>query len=128
MKWRLYYGTGEIVSGETKEEAFAVPTVSALILKQEADNWRGYSIRQGCVAFCWENITLSDGTVLPEERWGGKSDWSGVDDYIGFRVGAQKIIRGREVHDDTFEKIMAIASRDGCLCTEPCKHVQPENY
>ncbi len=128
MKWRLYYGNGSVFNGETEEEAFCVPTLNALILKQEVDTPsipRGYTIRHSCVAFCWENIPLSDGTFSDETRWGGKSDWSGVFDYIGFRIGPQKIIIGREIHDETYQEISRLASSDGCLCTEPCNHVKP---
>ena len=131
MKWRLYYGDGSTCNGETTEEAFKVPTLTAIILKQAVDNPdnpRGYSLRHGCVAFCWENITLSDGTILPDCRWGGKSDWSGVFDYIGFRRGPQKIIIGREIHDDTYHEISKLADNDGCLCTGPCNHLSPEDY
>lgn len=133
VKWRLYYGDGSIYTGETEEEAFKVPTLTAIILKQAVDNPdnpRGYSLRQSCVAFCWENITLSYpvGTILEECRWGGKSDWSGVFDYIGFRIGPQKIVIGREIHDDTYHAISKLADNDGCLCTEPCDHLKPEEY
>lgn len=127
MKWRLYYGTGLIVSGESDDEAFAVSAIGIILTKQEADNWRGYAIRRG-VFFCWEKIRLSDGTVLDESRWGSKDDLFGLMDYYSTHQGPQKVLIGREIHDATFEEISKIASHDGCLCTNPCKHVRPEDY
>jgi hypothetical protein len=132
MRWRLYYGDGSTHEGETDEDAFAAPSVNAILLKQEVkedpSNWRGYSIRHGCTFFCWERIMLSDGTVLEEGRWGGKSDIFGLMDYYSTHKGPQKVLIGREIHDDTYRKISKIASSDGCLCLGPCNHVKPEDY
>lgn len=122
MKWRIYYSDGTILNGETSKEAFAAPTMGALLLKQEADNWRGYSLRHGFIFLCWERITLSDGSFNGEWRWGGKDDLIGLTDYYSYHKGAQKVLVGREIHDDTYQEISKKAALDGCLCTTPCEH------
>ncbi len=122
MKWRIYYGDGTTLDGETSEEAYAATPVGAVLLKQEADNWRGYSLRHGFVFLCWERITLSAGTVLDESRWGGKDDLFGLMDYYTCHTGPQKVLIGREIHDDTYQAISKGAALDGCLCDVPCDH------
>lgn len=122
MKWRIYYSDGSLLNGESSEDAYAAPTMGALLLKQAADNWRGYSLRHGFVFLCWEHITLSDGTVLEESRWGGKDDLFGLTDYYARHIGPQKVLIGREIHDDTYHEISRIAAKDGCLCDIPCDH------
>ena len=125
MKWRLYYGDGSVYDGETDADAFNAPTLNVVILKQEdktPSNGRGYTLRHGSVFLTWERIVLSDGTVLDESRWGGKDDVFGLMDYYGYHVGAQKVLPGREIHDETYKKICTIAASDGCLCAEPCDH------
>lgn len=125
MRWRLYYGDGSTYEGESDADAFAAPTMSAIILKQEADNPRGYSIRHGCTFFVWERIGLSDGTILEEGRWGGKNDLIGLTHYWQTHQGPQKILVGIEIHDDTYHAISKIADTDGCLCNVRCSHVTP---
>lgn len=122
MKWRIYYGDGTTLNGETADEAYAAPSVGAVIMKQEADNWRGYSIRHGFVFLCWEEITLSDGTYTGIYRWGGKDDLFGLMDYYTRHQGPQKVLIGREIHDDTYQEISRLAALDGCLCDVPCDH------
>lgn len=128
MKWRLYYGDGSTYSGESDEDAYNAPTISAVILKQECDNPRGYSLRHGCVFFCWERIQLSDGTILAEGRWGGKNDLFGLSHYYHTHQGPQKVLVGIEIHDQTYHDMSKMADNDGCLCNQPCKHLKPEEY
>lgn len=127
MKWRLYYGDGTTFDGESDDDAFKVPATGIILAKQDAENWRGYSIRRGTY-FCWERICLSDGTVLDDGRWGAKDDLFGLMDYYSTHRGPQKVLIGREIHDDVFIAISRVASGDGCLCIKPCDHVKPENY
>lgn len=122
MKWRIYYGDGSTYDGESFEDAYNAPAVNAVILKQEADNWRGYSLRHGTYFFCWEHIVLSDGTVLEEGRWSSKNDLFGLMDYYTYHKGPQKVLIGREIHDATYHEISRIADNDGCLCSEECEH------
>lgn len=125
MKWRLYYGNGDVYEGEGDADAFAAPCISAIILKQECDNPRGYSLRHGCAFFCWERIELSDGTILEEGRWGGKNDMIGLSHYWHTHLGPQKVLVGIEIHDETYHEISKIADNDGCFCTERCGHTIP---
>lgn len=124
MKWKIYYGDGTTYSGESEEEALQAPTLNVQLIKQEADNPRGYSLRHGCAFFCWERVMLSDGTILDQGRWGGKHDTFGLMDYWGFHKGPQKVLVGREIHDDTYQEISRRVTEDGCLCAEPCDHVR----
>ena len=126
MKWRLYYGDGSTYSGETDEDAYNAPCISAILLKQEADNPKGYTIRHGCTFFVWERIMLSDGTVLKEGRWGGKNDIFGLSHYFHTHKGPQKVLIGIEIHDATYHEIHIKAVSEGCLCVGNCDHVKPE--
>ena len=67
----------------------------------------------------------SDGTILEEGRWSGKNDLFGLMDYLTYHQGPQKILVGREIHDDTYHEISKIADNDGCLCIVPCDHTIP---
>lgn len=127
MRWRLYYGDGSTFEGSGDEDAFAAPCISAIILKQEADNPRGYTLRHSCTFFVWERIMLSDGTILKEGRWGGKHDIFGLMHYFSTHQGPQKVLVGIEIHDDTYHTISKKSSSDGCLCLEPCSHLIPGN-
>ncbi len=125
MKWRLYYGDGSTYDGETAEDAYAAPTMNVVILKQEdktPDNWRGFTIRHGAVFLCWQHITLSDGTILDEMCWSGKDDLIGLTDYWSYHKGAQKVLPGRNIYDQTYKELCKIAVSEGCLCDVPCDH------
>lgn len=124
MKWRIYF-VESTVDGETSDDAFAVSSVGAVILKQADDNpnnWRGYTLRRSFVFLCWEHIVLSGGVVLDEMRWGGKDDLFGLMDYYSTHKGPQKVLIGREIHDETYQEISRLAAKDGCLCDVPCEH------
>lgn len=125
MRWRLYYGNSDVVEGEGDEDAFFVPTMSVQVMKQEADNPRGYSLRHGCKWFCWERIVLPGGILTEEGRWGGKHDDVGLTYYYATHVGPQKVLVGIEIHDDTYHAISKKADNDGCLCLVACNHVIP---
>lgn len=114
MKWRIYYGDGTTYDGETQEDAFNAPTKNVQLTKQEADNERGHSIRHGSDFHCWEGF-----------RWGGK-DREGLVDYIIHHQGPQKILLGREIHDETYQKICRQAVKDGCFCETKCEHFKEE--
>ena len=125
MKFRLYYGNGTTYDGETDSDAYAAPTMDVVILKLEdktPSNWRGFTLRHGAVFLCWERIHLSDGTILAESRWAGKDDLVGLTDYWSYHQGPQKVLPGREIHDQTYKELCTIAARDGCLCGVPCDH------
>ncbi len=115
MRWSLYYGDGSRYDGETSEHAFSAPSLNIQILKQEADNERGFSQRHGCNFFCWEKIARSDGGEVQGDlfRWGGKNDIFGLQDYYGYHEGPQKVLIGREIHDDSFHEISRQVVADG---------------
>lgn len=123
MKWAIYYDSGIVRRGESTDDAFAVPVRGVQLIKQEApSNPNGFSLRHGCNFFCWEQIRLSDGTYTDQWRWGGKGDVFGLMDYYAEQKGPQKVLIGREIHDQTFQDIHKQAIADGCLCDGPCKH------
>lgn len=128
LRWRLYYGDSTIHTGEGDEDAFAAPTISVQIMKEAVDNpdnHRGYSLRHGCKYFCWERILIPGGIILPYGRWGGKQDDVGLHHYWCTHKGAQKVLVGIELHDDTYHAISKVADNDGCLCLVPCNHLIP---
>ncbi len=113
FRWSLYYGNGSRYDGKTSAHAFAVPVLNIQILKQEADNERGYSLRHGCNFFCWERVVRSDGGPCSLWRWGGKGDIFGLMDYYSYHEGAQKVLIGREIHDDIYHDISRRAAAEG---------------
>jgi len=120
MKWKLYYSDGSTYKGENAEQAYRAKGRTekgqlVVLVKQEADNERGYSIRHGSDFFVWEDD--------PVERWGGK-DREGLMDYFLHKEGYQKVMPGREIHDGLFQLILRDANRDGCLCDQPCEKHQ----
>ena len=125
MRWRIYYGDGSTYEGDSDKDAFAAPCISAIILKQETDNDRGYTRRNNPKYLVWERIGLSDGTILEEGRWGAKDDDIGLYNYFFTHVGPQKVLIGVEIHDDTFVDISRKVDSDGCLCLELCNHLIP---
>ncbi len=127
MKWRIYYGDGSTYSGESDEDAFNAPTINVQVLKLEVSvNPNGYVIHHGMSFFCWEHIMRSDGTVLAECRWGGKSDIWGLSNYYHTHKGAQKVLMGIEIYSPTYQEICGKAIQDGCFCITLCDHVKPE--
>ena len=125
MKFRLYYGDETVHEGETDEEAFWVPSMGIQIVKQEADNLRGWWDRCGCKYFVWERITRSGGIQLKEGRWAGKDDDLGFAHYLFTHKGPQKILVGIEIDNDLFAHIKDVAATDGCFCDVPCQHTIP---
>lgn len=125
MRWRLYYGDDTVYEGEGDEDAFAVPSMSIQITKQEADNGRGYTTRSGCKFFVWERITRSGGVQLEEGRWAGKDDDFGLAHYYFTHQGPQKVLVGIEIDNALYAHIKEKAATDGCLCRVPCHHTIP---
>ncbi len=116
MKFKIYYANCSTYEGETEEDAFKAPTVGVQLTKQEViDSVRGYSLRHGCNFHCWEGF-----------RWGGKSDIFGLMDYYTFHKGPQKVLIGREIHDDLYQKICRQAVKDGCFCKTNCNHLKAD--
>jgi len=108
LRWRIYYGDsgGMVYDGDCADHAFRAPSLNVQVLKEEASQKDiGFSTRHGCNYFCWE--------IDPVSRWGGKDDWGGVLDYIGFHKGAMKILRGREVYDGIYQRVMKKVIADG---------------
>lgn len=105
LRWRIYYGEGSRYDGETEADAMAAPVLNVQLVKQEADNPRGYTLRHGCNFFCWERA--------PAPRWSGKSDLFGLQDYYGYHEGAQKVLIGREIYDDAYQAICRRAVAEG---------------
>lgn len=113
LRWSLYFGDGSRYDGRTIAHAYDAPVLNIQILKQEADNERGYSLRHGCNFFCWERIIRSGDGVAVGWRWGGKGDIFGLMDYYSYHEGPQKVLVGREIHDDTYHAISRQAAQDG---------------
>ena len=105
MRFRIYYGDGSIYDGASQEDAFAALNLNVQLVKQEADNERGYTLRHGCNFYCWED--------LPVPRWSGKGDVFGLMDYYGYQKGPQKVLIGREIYDDTYKEICRKAVEEG---------------
>ena len=105
MRFRIYYGDGSTYDGETQADAFAAPVLDVQIVKQEADNERGFTLRHGSNFYCWED--------RPVARWSGKGDVFGLQDYYGYQTGPQKVLIGREIYDDTYQEICRRAVADG---------------
>ena len=105
VRWRIYYGDGSVYDGASDEDAYHAPVLNVQILKQEADNERGFTLRHGCSFFCWED--------KPVPRWSGKSDVFGLQDYYSYKEGPQKVLIGREIYDETYQEICRQAVADG---------------
>ncbi len=109
MRWRIYYGDCSVYDGESEADAFAAPVnpshLGVQILKQQADNERGFTLRHGCTFYCWER--------LPVPRWGGHDDVFGLAQYLLSHDGPQKILIGRELYDDIYKEICRRAVADG---------------
>ena len=93
--------------------AFFAPNLNVQILKQEANNERGFSQRHGCNFFTLEKVIRSDGGPVDSWRWGGKNDVFGLQDYYGYHIGPQKVVVGREIHDDIYHEISRRVVADG---------------
>jgi len=112
MRWQIYYGDGSVCEGETEIDAMNVPTKSAQITKMEVPyNPRGFSLKHGSDFHCW---------IVG--HWSGR-DRDGMIDYILHRQGAQKIIMGRAIYDETYQSICRQAVKDGCFCDGDCSHI-----
>ena len=108
-RWRIYYGDGSVYDGLDEEDAWNAPVKPSLlgvqVLKQEANNERGFTLRHGCTFYCWENE--------PELRWAGHDDQMGLAQYFLSMIGPQKILLGRELYDETYQEICRKAVADG---------------
>ena len=113
FRWSLYYGDGSRYDGITSEHAFEAPTENLQLVKQEADNDRGFTQRRGSSFYCWERVIRSDGGPCKLWRWSGKGDHFGLQDYYHYHKGAQKVVTGREIHDETYHEISRQAVADG---------------
>lgn len=109
MRWRIYYGDGAHFDGASEEDAWRAPVKASLlgvqVMKQEAGNARGFTLRHGCTFYCWENT--------PHPRWGGHDDVFGLSQYLLEHQGPQKILLGREIYDYTYQEICRKAVADG---------------
>ncbi len=113
MRWRIYYGDpgGMVYDGDCSVHAYRAPNLNVQVLKEySATEPRGYTITAGCNFFCWENGQAECESI---ERWSGKGDRYGMDDYIGYHKGAMKIITGREVYGEIFQRVMKQVAADG---------------
>lgn len=105
-KWRIYYGDGSTFDGETTEDAFAAPVQNVQMVKHYADNDKQYALRHSMNFYCWQKRF---------QRWSGKGDLFGLSDYYFTEEGAQKVLIGREIPDDTYRIILLKASEEGAL-------------
>lgn len=113
MRWSLYYGDGSRYDGETSEHAFFAPALNMQVVKQEADNERGFTQRRGSAFYCWERVVRSDGGPCDLWRWSGKADLFGLMDYYGYHEGPQKVLIGREIPDEIYHETSRIVVADG---------------
>lgn len=110
LRFKIYYGDGSTYEGSGTEDAWKAPSGcgdkgGVQIVKQEADNERGFTLRHGCTFFCWEET--------PVQRWSGKQDEFGLADYLLYTQGPQRILLGREIHDDTYQNLSRRAVEEG---------------
>lgn len=112
-RWSLYYGDGSRYDGITSAHAFAAPALNIQVVKHEADNDRGFTQRRGSSFYCWERVIRSDGGPCKLWRWSGKADTFGLMDYWVYHEGAQKVLIGREIPDETYHEISRVVVADG---------------
>ena len=110
MKWRIYYSDprGRVYDGNCAEHAYHAPSFGVQVLKDECRkevDLKLYTLRKGCSFYCWED--------KPVQRWSGKDDDAGLHDYFHYHRGPQKIIWGREIFDEIFQRVMQKARQDG---------------
>ncbi len=121
MRWKIYYDDGSTCEGNTKEQAFAAPVKGVQLIKQEDQTLDPpYSTRHGHKWYTWERFRCSDPKTIPVKgwRWGAKYDDVGLADYLMHHEGAQKILIGREIHDQIFAEVMKRSKAEGCLCCD----------
>ena len=108
MRWRIYYGDpgGMVYDGDCAAHAYRAPNLNVQVCKEENHNQEcGYTVRHGCNFYCWEDD--------PVGRWAGHDDMFGLFDYFGYHKGPQKVIMGREVYDEIYQRVIKSVHRDG---------------
>lgn len=118
MKWRIYYGDpgGMVYDGDCAAHAYRAPNLGVQVYKEESRTEpQGYSVRKECSFFCWVDAgDVIEGIVQePVSRWSGKSDKAGLYDYIFHKPGPMKILTGREICDEVFQRVMKKVHEDG---------------
>lgn len=94
--------------GDCAHHAYRAPNLNVQIYKEECSaeiDPRGYTIRHGCNFFCWEDE--------PVGRWSGKGDLFGLFDYFNYHKGPMKIISGREIYGDIYQRVQKQVKADG---------------
>lgn len=110
MRWRIYYGDpgGMVYDGDCATHAYRAPNLNVQVYKEECRkevDEKLYTLRKGCDYFCWEDE--------PVARWSGKGDKFGLYDYYHYHKGPQKVIFGREVYDEIYQRVMKQVKVDG---------------
>jgi len=120
MRWRIYYGDpgGMVYDGDCADHAYRAPNLGVQVYKEECRieiDKRGYTIRKECAWFCWVDAgDKIEGVVQePISRWSGKNDKAGLYDYIFHKQGPMKILTGREICDEVFQRVMKKVNEDG---------------
>ena len=117
-RWRIYYGDpgGKVYDGNCAAHAYRAPNLGVQVYKEESEtSLQGYTIRKECEFFCWIDAgDMIEGIIQePVSRWSGKNDKFGLYDYIAHKPGAMKIISGREICDEVFQRVMKKVHDDG---------------
>ena len=110
MRWRIYYGDpgGRVYDGDCAAHAYMAPNLNVQLYKEECRvevSEKLYTTRKGCDYFCWEDE--------PVGRFSGKSEFGGVIDYLGYHRGPMKILQGREIYDEVYQRVMKQVISDG---------------
>ena len=116
-RWRIYYGDpgGRVYDGNCAAHAYRAPNLGVQVYKQESENDLGFITRKECAWFCWVDAgdTIEGVVQEPISRWSGKNDQAGLNDYIFNKPGPMKIIVGREICDEVFQRVMKKVHDDG---------------
>lgn len=102
--------------GDCAAHAYRAPNLGVQVYKEESEaSTQGYTIRKECAWFCWVDAgDMIEGIVQePISRWSGKNDQAGLNDYIFHKGGPMKIIVGREICDEVFQRVMKHVHEDG---------------
>ena len=119
MKFAIYYADGRVHTGDTRniEDIQSAPSWDAIVVKHQAENEQGWSLRHGCNFYGWIKLKQNNGEwTSGEYYWSGLGDLFGLANYLrATECEMQKILIGREIHDDTFAAIIDRAKTDGII-------------
>lgn len=109
--------------GDCSQHAYYAPDHGVQVLKVEClkdIDPKLYIISTAMNFLCWENGLSKDEY---SERWSPKNDDDGKNDYYHYHRGPQKIIYGREINREIYERVMQKVKLDGNF--DEMKNFQP---